>query len=407
MQRRRRRSNPWRVLLLIVLVAGALYINQVVVPATPPLFIATSTPTRSPESFITDAENLLAQGKLSLAAQSYRQAVQADPKNPANYLALARLQIFTADYGEALTSAENALLLNPNNSMANALRGWALSFSGEYLPAEASARKAIELDPNSGVAYAILAEVLAQQTQAGTGGIGTLEKAVEASRTAMALAPNQLETHRARGIVLELTGNYDEAVSEFEAAVAINSNIADLHLALGRNYRYLERYDLAVESFNRANALNPADPMPDTLISRTYATVGEFAKAIQYAQQAVKDEPSSAYMHGNLGVMYVRNRQYAEGVTPLRLATRGGATTDGVEVDGLPLDYGRVAEYYSLYGVALARTGDCGEALQISQLLSEGVPSDEISMYNAEAIVDICKSYLGGNAPAPAETAAP
>ena len=43
--------------------------------------------------------------------------------------------------------------------------------------------------------------------------------------------------HRARGLVLEVTGNYEEAIAEFEAAVAMNENLADLHMALGRNYK--------------------------------------------------------------------------------------------------------------------------------------------------------------------------
>ena len=81
---------------------------------------------------------------------------------------------------------------------------------------------------------------------------------------------------------------------EYQAAIAINGNIPDLHLQLGINYSALGIYDQAVQEFSNANALNPADPMPDYLTSRTYATVGEFAKARQYAETAVKDEPTSA-----------------------------------------------------------------------------------------------------------------
>ena len=41
-----------------------------------------------------------------------------------------------------------------------------------------------------------------------------------------------METHRARGLLLEITGNYEQAVTEFQIAIAINPNIADLYLAL-------------------------------------------------------------------------------------------------------------------------------------------------------------------------------
>jgi len=396
MSRRTRRSNPWRVILLFVLVGAAIYFNQVIVPDIPPPGIDTPTPTRPPESFVSEAENLANSGKMSMALTPYAEAIQSDPKSLSNYLAVASLQINTGDYQGALTSAENALLLNQNNSMANALRGLAKGYLKDYLVGEAAIKHAIELDQNNASAYAYLAEVIALEVQDGQGDLGSLDQAVQASRTAMNLGPNLLETHRARGIVLELTANYADAVQEFQAAIAINSNIADLHLALGRNYRFLQQYDKAIEEFNRANALNSTDPMANVNISRTYATVGEFAKAIQFAQAAIDISPEDPFLYGNLGTMQYSNRQYPDAINSLRLAVRGGKTDAGNEVKGLALDYGRVAEYYYRYGLALAHEGQCGEALQISQLLQEGVPNDDISVYNAQEMVNICKQLSEG-----------
>ena len=392
-KRSRKRSNPWRVIALFILVGAALYINQVIVPATPPLFIPTPTPTRAPESYVNEAELLMDEGKFSQAITAYEEAIRVDPDNPSNYITIAKLMVYTANYEEAEKNAANALLLNPNNSMAYAVRGWAMAFMGDYLEAEAAIRNAIELDPNNAIAYAYLAEVLVYQDQQGLGTIGTLDRAVEASRIAMNLAPSYFETHRARGFVLEQTGNYEEAVEEFEAANTINSDIADIHLALGRNYRTLQQYDLAVEEFNRANALNPKDPLPDTYISRTYATIGEYAKAIQFAEQAIKDTPADPFLYGNLGVMYYRNREYNNAIDALRISVQGGTTEDSEPIEGLPLDYGRVAEYYYTFGLALSRMGLCGEALQISQMLMQGVQNDEISVFNAQEIINICEEY--------------
>ena len=169
---------------------------------------------------------------------------------------------------------------------AHAVRAWALDFQGETLEAEASIKRALELDPNNALAHAYYAEILVDSFYSGTGAVGAIEKAIEESKVAIALAPDTLETHRARGYVLEATGNYEEAIREYEAAIAINPNIADLHLRLGSNYRTLGIYDKAVEEFTRANALNPEDPTPDLFISRTYATIGEYAKAMQYAESA-------------------------------------------------------------------------------------------------------------------------
>jgi len=409
MTKRRKRANPWRVIVLMVLVGGALYVNQNIIPNTQPLFIPTVTPTRSPESFITDAEALVGQGKLVPAIGAYRLAIQANPKNGSLYVTTARLMVYTANYKEAVTMAENALLINPNNGLAHGVRGWALTYLEDYLPAEAAIKKSLELDPNNGEVYAYYAQLLALQNQAGQGTLGSLDKAVEASRKAITLSPNSLETHRARGLVLEMTSNYAEAAKEFESAITINGNISDLHLSLGRNYRALQQYDKAVEEFNRANALNPSDPMANTYISRTYAAVGEYAKAIQFAQQAVKVSSVDPFLYGNLGTMYYRNKQYKDAVTTLRVSVRGGKSDDGKSVVGLPLDYGRVAEYYYLYGLALARNRECGEALELSQVIQQGVINDETAVYNAGQIIEICKDVSKSGIPTsetsqPAET---
>lgn len=261
---------------------------------------------------------------------------------------------------------------------------------GEYLDAEASLNRAIELDPSNSTAYAFLSIILSNKILIGDEVLGDLDKSIEASRTAESIAPTSLESHWARGTVLAITGNYDEAISELEQAVAVNSNIAELHIALGRNYRFLMKYDLAVEEFTRANALNPSDPQPDLLISRTYSSIGEFGKAIQYAQQAVADEPEDPYLYGNLGVMYKQNYEFPRAVLMLELAVRGGITPEGVLVEGLPLSYGRIVEYYYNYGFALMELGYCSEANKIAQSILFSIGEDEDAIYNANFILDRC-----------------
>jgi hypothetical protein len=95
-------------------------------------------------------------------------------------------------------------------------------------------------------------------------------------------------------------------------------------------------------------------------------------------------------MYGNLGTMYYKNKQFEDAIKPLKMAVTGGVAESGEEVKGLPLSYGRVAEYYFTYGLALANLGMCGEALPISQTLMEGVKTDEVSVFNAQEMVNIC-----------------
>ncbi len=414
MTRKKMRINWFRVTVLLILIAFGVYFNRIILPTVPQPFVPTPTATRDPESYVTEAEALFAQGKLFQAVDRYKEAIRARPGDPSLYVALARVQVFAGQYEDAQTSAEDALLLNPNNSMAHAVLAWAFDFQGNYLEAEAAIKRALELDPNNGLAHAYYVEILVDSYLAGSGAFDGIEKAAEESRVALALIPDTIEAHRARGYILEATANYEEAILEYQAAIAINENIPDLHLALGRNYRFTQVYDKAVEEFTRANALNPGDPTPDLLISRTYATIGEYAKAVQYAETAVNDSPTDASLRGNFGVMLYRNIEWPEAAVQLGLAINGGMTEDGQKIVGISLrNDTRIAEYYFTYGLALARLDRCGEALQIAQQIQAGVPADEIAVANAGEINNICQQKLSVTPTAssvaapPTETATP
>ena len=395
MNRRRRRPNWFRITILVLLIAAGVYLDRVIIPTVPQPFVPTATPTRDPESYVVEAETLFDEGKLLQSIDTYTGAIKQSPDDPTLFISRARAQIYAGQYADAQTSAEDALLLNPNNSMAHVMRAWSLDFQGDYLAADAAIKRALELDPDNALAHAVNVEILIDSYFLGTGTFDGLEQAVEESRVAQNLAPNSLETHRARGLILEATGNYEEAIQEYEAAIAINPNIAVLHLSLGTNYRFLNIYDKAVEEFTRANALNPSDPTPDLYISRTYAAVGEYAKATQYAETAVNDNPTDANLRGNLGVMYYRNFQWPDAVEQLKIVVAGGATDDNRPIEPIELaNDTRIAEYYFTYGLVLARLNRCGEALQIAQQIVARVPTDDIAVANAQEIVNICQQAL-------------
>ena len=392
MNRRRRRPNYFGWAILILVLAFGYYFDQVYITQIDNPFEPTPTPTRAPESFVTEAEALYAEGKLLPAIEAYQQAINASPQDAALYVALARIQVFAGMYEDAQKNAENALLLNQNNALAYGVHAWALDFQdGKNGQALESIRNALNLDPNNALIHAYHVEVLISS------GFDSYAKAAEESRVALALNPDLVETRRARALILEATGNYEEAIAEYQAAININPNIPALYIGLGLNYRILQVYDQAIDSFIRANSLNPADPLPDLYISRTYATIGEYEKSLQYAESSVQDRPDSASLRGNLGVMYYRNFQWFEAIQQLGYTIYGGTTEDGVEIEAVPLvNDPLVAEYYYTYGLALARTNQCGEALPTAQMIQSRVPADDNAVFAADEIIRICSESLAG-----------
>ncbi|HUI89984.1 MAG TPA: tetratricopeptide repeat protein [Anaerolineales bacterium] len=404
-RRRQKRPNWFLIIFLLLLITGFTYMDRFIIPTVQSPFVPTATATPPPEQFITQAQEFFSQGKLTQAIQAYQQAQTLKPNDPSIYVAMAQVQIFAGDYKDAQTNAEDALLLNPNLSEANAVRAWALDWQGNYLEAEATIKQALALDPNNADAHAYYSEILTDEYLTGSGtSTDVLDTAITESKTALALAPNSLESHRARGYILEATGNYEEAIREYQAADAINDNVEDVHLQLGLNYRQLGSYDQAVEEFTKANALNPSDPTSDLLISRTYATVGEYAKAVQYAESAVKAGPSDPNLIGNLGVMYYHNVDWPDAVKDLSLVIHGGTTDDGQKITPIQISTDtHVTEYYFTYALVLAHLNRCGEALQVAQLIQSRVPSDDTAMTNAAAAIQICQKNLA-SPPAPTAT---
>jgi tetratricopeptide (TPR) repeat protein len=390
-QRRQRRTNPAIVVLILALIGLAWYFDQYVMEELPIAQAPTPTPTPIPEALELEGDRLVNEGNLHQAVEAYKQSIIVCTECTdlsSLYVKLAHTQILVGEYEAAKTNAENALLLSEQNPQALSELGWAYSFLGNEVEAEKVLLQALDLNPDSVEAHAYYAELLADQAD--------YEGAAIHSRQAVQLDKSSLVALRARGYVLYYTGNYEEAAQQFEQAIAINGRVADLHQFLGLIYWTLGRFDEAIERFNIADTFDPDNPLPDTYISRIYLGIGEYAKAAQFARSAVENEPANPNRWGNWGIALYKNLQYPEAIDAFRYAIRGGETEDGVSVKGLALDYPN-AEYFYMYGLALAKTRQCSEALPIFQALIANVPTDEIAVSNADAGIEICEQYVSSS----------
>jgi tetratricopeptide (TPR) repeat protein len=393
-RKKRRRVNLWRIGALLLLIAGAIYVERVLVPRVPPLFVPTPTATRSPATYVLEAESLFQAGKLEQAAEAYERAIEINPQEAAFYIALARVQVFAGDYEAAETNARNALLIDPASAGARAVLGWSLDFQGTDQLAEAQeeVERALASDPNSAVAHAYLAEILIDQYL----GLGTgdYQRALDEAQRAVSLDANSVEAQRALGYVWESTGNYTQALAAYERALSLHPNLWRLHFAMGNMHINQDPPDLekAVQSYLNANALSPTNPEPLQAIARAYANFGEYGKAGQYAADAVALDASNAGLHGELGVNLFKNGEFERAIEELNLAVRGGQTAEGVSVRGLRLDPAvpRIVGFYYTLGLALARSDQCQEATPIFEALLRGVPDDEIAVANATEGLVIC-----------------
>jgi tetratricopeptide (TPR) repeat protein len=418
-----RRSNPRRVFFLVLLITTGLFVvalrDQGVVQ---PLFQPTAAPTRIPETYADEAEAQFASGNLKAAIAAYDRATAADPKNLDYHVSLARIQIYADRYEDALTSAENAVLVAPNDARAKAIYAWALDWNvnlgcrcRSLAEAEAAAVTAIALDSNYAPAHAYYSEILNDAQKWSQG--------FQEAEIALQLDPNLLEAHRAMGYAYESLGQYEDAIYHYQNALKINPNLIAIYLALGLNYRVLQNHEQAIFYFSKANAIDPENVDPYLYLSRTHYQNDELGTAIQYLEQALLREPDNPDIHGRLGLIFFKRRNY-EGAEPeLALAVEGGTvdgagnpltflnglpvrdvngepveSSDGVvlQVKGLPLTGAISLEYYYTYGNLLAYLNKCGtdQAPKWLEIALNDYPDDPTVRGSYEESMAICRGEL-------------
>jgi tetratricopeptide (TPR) repeat protein len=421
----KRKANPYRVILLIGLIFGGVWILLGIERGNiQPAFLPTPTPTRTVNSYVMEAESLFEAGSLEAAIAAYQQAVAIEPDNTQAWAELARIQAYSSSLlstdeesydrlVQARSSIDEAANIDPDNPNVQAVRSFVLDWyaanplvsaderQSVLNDAEAAAIRAIQLDNQNALALAFMAEILVDQQK--------WAQAEDTIEQAAALDSNSMDVQRVFGYVLESLGQYRLAIEKYRQAVNIHPNLTFLYIFIGRNFRSLEVHNRALEEFEKAAQINEQlgvnDPVPFVEIAKTYSRDGEFFIAALNAEKAIALNPYNPNTYGQLGSIYSRARNF-EGAQPaFKCAVRGCTAEenqvaqellgDGVQVNGLPLTSGTVAFYYVQYGSVLAalshpKQNYCPEALQVLNEVRIKYPEDDTLNQIIDENIAIC-----------------
>lgn len=427
--RKRSSSNPYRILALLFVLLGSLFMlraietEQIVSPFRP-----TPVPTRNISSLKMQAEAHFMAGDLDQAIAVYQRSLEVDPDNALLWAELSRIQTYSsamltsdtekrARLQEALQSADKAVELAPEESTAHAIRAFALNWSANpalsgkeaaaYITeADQEAVRALQLDNQNTLALAYYAEILNDQ-QKWLQAEQYIRQAVEKDSTLM-------DVHRISAYVQESLGNYGGAIEEYKKAIAITPNLTMLYISIGLNYRVLKQFEMALEYFAKAANINQQlgirDPIPYIAIGKTYAQMGEFFIASRNMEKALQFNPYSPDVYGQLGIVYFKAKNYEGSILPLKCATKGCTAEEtcsvrncdptidpAIEMEGMPLSPNTVVYYYT-YGSVLAalhRPYDdkCSEAVQVLGEVRDGFGGDALVMSIVQESENICASF--------------
>ena len=425
-----------------------------------PLFQATPTPTRAPESLLLEGDTNFKAGKVEDAIVAYQEALEMNPNDAQTWWKLARIQTYSSAFlitneakkarlAAALDSAKKAVTLAPEDSTAHAVLAFTLDWNADsnfhsadevqdfLAQAEQEALFAQQLDNTNTLALAYYAEILRDQNKWNQAEL-IIQQALERPD-----ANQWMDVYRISAYVQETLGQYNLAISEYEKAIAIEPNFTFLYTRIGANYRKLASdlafaqgeeaarptYEKSLEYFAKAVHINEQieveDPGPHLSIARTYSQLGEFFIAAENVKKALKYQPTNPDIYGQLGVIYFRSRNYEGSIFSLKCAIYGCSGKESCQGRGLercfpdldenPVDVPGLAiapntiVYYYVYGsvrAALSREKDnhCDEAMQtMSEVQAEldrnpeaYTDGRETIMSIIEAAEEICQSLNSG-----------
>jgi tetratricopeptide (TPR) repeat protein len=178
---------------------------------------------------------------------------------------------------------------------------------------------------------------------------GELPEAVEAFKTTLEHAPDDVDAINNLAVVLMRLGRYEEGIEYARQAVRLQPEAADAHHNLGLLLTRSGRLPEAIDAFRSALALKPEsiDALDGLAVSLMLS--GHNREAVGLLERAVRLRPDNAELRSHLGSALVRTERRLEALDQYRSA---------VELDG---DH---AEARFNLGLLLAEAGEAKEALR-------------------------------------------
>lgn len=211
-------------------------------------------------------------GRQAEAADAYQTALVIDPADIVALNNLAVIYSLTHRHKEAEELLHRSLALDPNQKEAwlNLCSAVAnLDFREDDVVAYA--KKAVALDPRNSQPYQFLSKALLRQ--------GDPSAALDAMRTAAALAPHDPATHYGIGIAHMELDNVPEAVQAFQAALAIAPDHGKTYYALAEFLFRLGELSAAEEACRHARETLDDKISPEYLLAKILFALDRFDEA--------------------------------------------------------------------------------------------------------------------------------
>jgi tetratricopeptide (TPR) repeat protein len=195
-------------------------------------------------------------GNAEDAAVSMRRSLEIDATQVKAFVNLSRIENDRGEFDAALTAADEALVLEPENAEASFVRARSLYNTGDKETALAALETSIEHDAENGYAHNLVGLIWIER------GEGSL--AANAMEQAAQRVPDVTFVQNNLGMALELSGRLDEAAVAYARALELAPNHERAAMNLARLDGRIPEFPAdTAEEVPVVAALTETDPAPE------------------------------------------------------------------------------------------------------------------------------------------------
>ncbi len=214
------------------------------------------------------------------------------------YLLRGNEYLENADYDNAISAYEKALMLDPDFVDAFNNKGVAYYEQGNYGLALESYNQAIQRNPDY---YSALLN--RSNAYIGLGRTTSAIKDLEAFKTAF---PDTAIVYFSLGLAKTKAKNYVEALAEFRIAGRIDPNNLEVPLNIGTIHYYLKNYDSAEYYVDQVLQKDPGVGNAYNALALMASDKGELISAMEMIEKALDFAPDDPYFLNNRGFIYLQ-----------------------------------------------------------------------------------------------------
>lgn len=116
------------------------------------------------------------------------------------------------------------------------------------------------------------------------------------------------------------SGDVQDAIRLYKSAIAKNQKLYQAHSNLGSLYLKCGELKLAEQAFVKALSINPKDPVTLLGAAKLHTQLGDFSRAVSFADRCLKAEPRSASCHMTKGHALDLHKKHAPAIAQYKKA---------------------------------------------------------------------------------------